>query len=159
MLLIFSVVVWVLNGTLCFNDDGIVFLSMVSLSHKFFKAQNTTSCIFFRFCWLGSISFIILFIYISNNILLAGYPSTTPPVPPSSPFPIICLYEDVSSPINPLQPHCSSIPLHWGIKPLQDQWPPLPLTSDKAIHMYLEPWPPPCIIFAWWFSLWKLWVL
>ena len=25
------------------------------------------------------------------------------------------------------------------------------------LHMYLEPWIPPCILFGWWFSPWELW--
>jgi hypothetical protein len=25
------------------------------------------------------------------------------------------------------------------------------------LHMQLEPWGPPCILFGWWFSPWKLW--
>jgi hypothetical protein len=50
--------------------------------------------------------------------------------PPSlSPLTLL-LWE--SSPTHPLLPHCSSIPLHWGIKPSQDQGPPLPLMPDKA---------------------------
>ena len=40
----------------------------------------------------------------------------------------------------PLLPHCSSIPLHWGIKPPQVQDPPLPLMSDKTILYYICIW-------------------
>jgi hypothetical protein len=32
----------------------------------------------------------------------------------------------------PLPPHPPNIPLYWGIKPSQDQGPPLPLMPDKA---------------------------
>jgi hypothetical protein len=32
-----------------------------------------------------------------------------------------------------LLPHCSSIPLYWGIEPLLGQGPPLPLRPDMAI--------------------------
>jgi hypothetical protein len=39
-----------------------------------------------------------------------------------------------------LLPHHSSISLHWGIKPPQDQGPPLPLMSDKAIFCYICIW-------------------
>jgi hypothetical protein len=38
----------------------------------------------------------------------------------------------LTSPTHALQPHCPSIPLHWGIKPSQDQGPLLPLMPDKA---------------------------
>jgi hypothetical protein len=50
--------------------------------------------------------------------------------------PLPCFYEGAPPPTYPLQPHDPSIPLHWGIKPSQDQGPPLPLMSDKA---YLAP--------------------
>ena len=25
------------------------------------------------------------------------------------------------------------------------------------LHIQLEPWVPPCVLFGWWFSLWELW--
>jgi hypothetical protein len=53
--------------------------------------------------------------------------------------PPLYLYESVL-PTHPLPPHCLSIPLHWGIKPTQDQGPPLPLMSDKAILCYICIW-------------------
>ena len=42
--------------------------------------------------------------------------------------------------LHPLPLHCSSIPLCWGIKPPQDQGPPLPLISDKVILCYIYSW-------------------
>jgi hypothetical protein len=57
------------------------------------------------------------------------------PIPPSP----LCLYKGVS-PTNPLLPHCPRIPLLWGIKPPQDQGPPLPLMSDKTILYYICSW-------------------
>lgn len=41
---------------------------------------------------------------------------------------------------HPFLPHCSSIPLHWGIKPPQDHGLPLALMSDKAILCCLSIW-------------------
>ena len=41
---------------------------------------------------------------------------------------------------HPLQPPRPGIPLHWGIKPSQDQAPLLPLMSNKAILCYLCGW-------------------
>ena len=65
----------------------------------------------FRFCWLLFL-LIILFIYISNDIPLPGYPSTIPP--PILPLlPPLCFYEGAPPPTHRLLPHCSSIPLHW----------------------------------------------
>ena len=64
-------------------------------------------------------------------------------IPPQTPHPTLplffplCLYEGAPPPTHPLLPHCSSIPLHWGIKPPQDQGPPLPLMSDKTILYYI----------------------
>jgi hypothetical protein len=53
------------------------------------------------------------------------------------------------SPTQPLPIPRPGIPLHWVIKPLQDQGPLLPLMSDKAlIHMWLEPWFLPCVVFG-----------
>jgi hypothetical protein len=43
-------------------------------------------------------------------------------------------------PIPPPPLYPSSIPLHWGIKPPQDQGSPLQLMSDKAILFYLCIW-------------------
>ena len=63
----------------------------------------------------------------------------SPPQPPSHPHPL-CLYEDAPPPTHPLPPHLSSIPLCWGIKPPQDQEPPLPLMPDKAILCYICSW-------------------
>ena len=45
----------------------------------------------------------------------------------------------VLPPTHPLPPHAASIPLYWGIKPLQDQGL-LPLMSDKAIFCYICGW-------------------
>ena len=42
--------------------------------------------------------------------------------------------------LHPLPSHCSSIPLYWGIKSLQDQGPPLLLISDKVILSYICIW-------------------
>ena len=27
----------------------------------------------------------------------------------------------------------------------------------RMLHMQLEPWVPPCVLFGWWFSPWELW--
>jgi hypothetical protein len=83
---------------------------------------------------------IIPFVYIWNDIPLPCYPSTTPLQP------TLCLLPFASMRVlpNPLhhlfQPYLSSFPLLWGIKPPQDQGPPLPLTADKAILCYICTW-------------------
>lgn len=54
-------------------------------------------------------------------------------IPPQTPHPTLplffplCLYEGSPPPTHPLLPHCSSIPLCWGIKPPQEKGPPFPL--------------------------------
>ena len=51
-----------------------------------------------------------------------------------SPFkvsPSPCLY---------VSAHPPSIPVHWGIKPPQDQGPPHPLMPDKGILCYISSW-------------------
>jgi hypothetical protein len=99
---------------------------------------------------------VTLFVNISNDIPLLGYPSTTLPSPP------FCLYEGASPPTHPFLPHCSNIPLPWAVKPPQDQGSALPLMSDKAILCYICIWShgfPPRILFGWWFSLLELCVV
>ena len=59
---------------------------------------------------------------------------------PSPLFPSPFLYEGAPPPTHPFLLHCSSIPLCWGTKPPQDQGPPLPLMSDKAILCYIYVW-------------------
>jgi hypothetical protein len=97
---------------------------------------------------------IILFIYISNHIPLPSYPCTNAH---SIPFVSMRML------LHPLLPHCSSIPLCWGINPPQDQGPPLPLMPDKAILCYICIWSYGSLhisqLFGWWFSPWELWVV
>jgi hypothetical protein len=71
----------------------------------------------------------ILFVYISTVIPFPSFSSANPlPTPP-----LLCFYEGAPHPPSyPLPPQRPSTPLHWGIKPSQDQGPPLPLMPDKA---------------------------
>ena len=57
-----------------------------------------------------------------SGFLLQQFP--LPPPPPPSASMRVLLYL--------ILPHCSSILLHWGIKPSQDQGPSLPLMPDKT---------------------------
>jgi hypothetical protein len=63
--------------------------------------------------------FDIFFIYISNVIPFPGFTSENPLSPPPSPC----------SPTYPLPLPVPGIPLYWGIEPLQDQGPLLPLKT------------------------------
>ena len=61
------------------------------------------------------------------HIVVPSMGLQTPYLLPSTYF-----YEGTHPPIYSLLPYCPSIPLHWGIKPSQDQGPFLPLMPDKA---------------------------
>jgi uncharacterized Zn-finger protein len=76
---------------------------------------------------------VILFIYISN-VPLQSFPSTNSIS--HLPFPAH-MWVLPHPPTHQLLPHHTSILLHWGIEPPQDQGPLLPLISAKAILCYL----------------------
>ena len=62
---------------------------------------------------------------ISNVIL--GFPSASPHT--------TSFYEDALPPTHTLHPHCPSLPLCWGIEPLQEQSPlPFQLMLGKATY-------------------------
>jgi hypothetical protein len=72
----------------------------------------------------------VFFIYISNVIPFPGFPSENPLSHPPSPC----------SPTYPLPLPCPGIPLHWSIKPSQNQGPLLPLMPNKAVLCYICSW-------------------
>jgi hypothetical protein len=74
---------------------------------------------------------------ISPFLVTPPQPPPTPTCPLPTPF---CLFECGHPPIHTFLPHRSSIPLFWVIKPSQDQGPPLPLLSGKAILCYICIW-------------------
>jgi hypothetical protein len=90
-----------------------------------FICQHISLCHLFFFLFLD-ILLNILFIYISNIIPFPGFPSANTLFHPLSP----CFYEDAPAPTNP--PQRPGIPLHWGIKPSQDEGPLLPLMPDNT---------------------------
>ena len=66
------------------------------------------------------------------------------------PFPLSPPHTHHPIPLSSLPPptpdsHCSGIRLQWGIKPPQDQGPPLPLMPDKAILCYICSWSNGCL--------------
>jgi hypothetical protein len=65
-----------------------------------------------------------------------GSPSTILPIPPFGSS--MRLFLPPHPP--PFLPLLCSVPLHWGIKPPQDQGPSLPLMPDKAILCYICCW-------------------
>jgi hypothetical protein len=81
--------------------------------------------LFFSFLFF-SFLLVVLFTYISNVILLPGFPFANSP-PHSLP---LCFCEGIRLLAHPLLPHHLSIPIHWGIELPQDQGPPFPLMPD-----------------------------
>ena len=63
------------------------------------------------------------------------------PVSPSElPYSILPLSASMRVLTHPLPLPCPDIPLHWGIKPSQDQGPLLPLMPGKVILCYICGW-------------------
>jgi hypothetical protein len=123
-------------GSICLEN---LFSGSLSLSFKFF---------------LKRILLNIFFIYISHFIPFPGSPWKLP-IPSSLP----CFYEGVPPLTCLLPPSHHSIPLHWGIKPSNDQGPLLSSVPHKGILCYICGWS--CgslyVYSDWWFSPWELW--
>jgi hypothetical protein len=102
------------------------FLSFIKL---FTQVRHSFGVFFLFFYWIFS-----LFTF----QMLSPFQVTPqkPPFPSLSP----CFYEGVPPPTHPLPPPHPGIPLYWGIEPLQDQGPLLPLMPDKAIFCYIHGW-------------------
>ena len=97
----------------------------------------------------------IFFIYISNVIPFPGLPSENPFSPPPSPA-----YMRI-----PLCPPTHSC-LPALAFPTLGPWaftgprasPPIDASQvHPLLHVKLEPWVPPCVLFSWWLSPWELW--
>ena len=108
------------------------------LRHNAFLLLVWFICLIFYFIFL----LIIPFLYISNYNLLPSYLSRNPLShnPSTLSPPPLCLSEGAPLTTNLLSPHCSSIPLCWGIKSPEDEGLPLPLMSGKAILCYICIW-------------------
>jgi len=86
--------------------------------------------------WIFFIWFLDFLIYISNVISFLSFQSINPLSHPPSP----CFYNGVPPPIHSFPTSHPNIPLHWGIKPWQDQGLILPLVPNKAILCYICNW-------------------
>jgi hypothetical protein len=76
----------------------------------------------------------IFFIYLHSKCYpLSQFPLCQAPIP--SPLP--CFFEGIPLHTYPFMPNYPSIPIHRGIKPPQDQGPPLPLMPDKATSAFI----------------------
>jgi hypothetical protein len=137
---------------MCFH---ICKIADVSIRTRFSRRWHATYMFSVMFLWESSSShfsvlfkcivlfilyilLIILFIYISTVIPPSWFPLCKPSIP--SPHP--CVYEGAPPPTHPLLPHSPKVPLHWGIRPLQEQGPLLPLMPDKTVVCYIFSWSP-----------------
>jgi hypothetical protein len=97
----------------------------------------------------GSLYIYLIFsLYISNIILFTGFPSENPlyhPPPPThqpTHFTTLAWH-------SPTVGHSAfSGPRAFPPIDVQQGYP--------LLHMQLEPWVPPCVLFGWWFSPWEL---
>jgi hypothetical protein len=97
----------------------------------------------------------ILFIYISNVIPFPGFSSEDSLSYSTTP----CFYESAPHPTN--HSYFTALPFlyngAWNLhrtKGLSSHW---CLQGHPLLHMWLEPWVPPCVFFGQWFSPWQLW--
>ena len=69
---------------------------------------------------------------------------------PLQKFPIssLCFYESARPPIHSCLTGASSLHRTKSLSSHQ---------GHPLLHMQLEPWVPPCVLFGWWFSPWELW--
>ena len=126
-------------------------------------------------CWMSLISisfsffifiylFICLFIFINHFIHLhfKWYPSFRLPLhklphPKTLPFAsmrvLLCplTHSHLTTLASPMLEHHSSTGPRVS--------PPIHVRKGHQLHLYLEPWLPPCIFFGWWFSQWELWAV
>jgi hypothetical protein len=98
----------------------------------------------------------IFFLYISNVIPFPGFPSANTISHPPTPY----FYEGVPSTHPPTlaSPSWHSPILgHWAFTGPRASHPFDVPPDHPLIHMQLEPWVIPCVLFGWWFRLWELW--
>ena len=103
-------------------------LIILSLKVQMLLIRNTT---FNYFLKLG------YFIYLHFKCCPPSLcPLPNPLIPSPSPLPL----RGGTPPTHTLQHQPSTIPLHWDIKPPQNQRSPLPLIPDKAVLCYICTW-------------------
>jgi hypothetical protein len=90
--------------------------------------------------------------------MLSPFPVSPPELP--IPFPLPCFNESAPSPTHsptPTSPPWHSLTRgHWAFTASRaspiDGWQGHPL-----LHMWLQLWVPPSVLFGWWFISWELW--
>jgi len=114
---------------------------------------------FFFFNFNFSVFFYwIFFICIPNVISFPGFLSINPhPIPPHSSF-IRVFPHPSTHPLPPVSLSWYSPTLrHWTLTWPRTSPPIDARQGHPLLHMQLEPWVYPCVLFEWWFSLWELW--
>jgi hypothetical protein len=98
---------------------------------------------------LVSWHFLFFFIHISNVIPFPGFPSENSL---SHPLPLL------SQPTNSCFLVLAFPTLRHQVFTGPRVSPPTDVQQGHSLlHMHLEPWVPPCVLFSWWFSPWELW--
>jgi hypothetical protein len=125
---------------------GVVWLGLVQvfyIQYRLCEFMSATTLCFLKFCTAYFIYLhfpffsIRYFLYLHFKCYLLSWsppPSPLPETPSHSPSP--CFYEGVYPTYPPLPTPCPGIPLHWSIKPSQDQGH-LLLMPDNAILCYV----------------------
>ena len=106
---------------------------------------------FFSFLLLA-----ILFIYISNVNPLPGFKCIPFPRFPS-PLPLLLWGCSPTHPPTPTSlPWYSPTLRHQAFTGPRASPPTYVQKGHPLLHMWLEPWVPPCVLLGWWFSPWEL---
>jgi hypothetical protein len=93
----------------------------------------------------------LFYLFMFQRLSPSWFPLCTPPIPsPLTPASMSVLpHQPTHSCLTTLAlPYIGELRASSSIDARQDH---------SLLHMQPEPWVLPCVIFSWWFSLWKLW--
>jgi hypothetical protein len=115
------------------------------------SAGNQTGGFSLLLCFFSFFFFIRYFLYLHFKCyLLSWFPLWKPPITTAPPpadqathscFPVLAF------------PYTGALTRPRASSPIDVQ------QGHPLLHMQLEPWVPPCVLFGWWFSPWELWGL
>jgi hypothetical protein len=82
-------------------------------------------------------------------------PGFDPPI--TSPLPLLVWGCSPTHPVTPVSPPWHSPTLRHRALTETRASPPIDVQQGHPLlHMWLEPWVPPCVLLGWWFSPWEL---
>jgi hypothetical protein len=125
--------------------------------------KGTSLCFFFFFSWKFYLftfqMFLGNFIYLHFKCYpLSQFPLWNPPI--LSPILLPLWGYSLPHPPTPISLPWHSLTLgHWAFTGPRAFPPTDAQQGHPLLHMRLEPWVPPCVLFSWWFSPWELWGL